>query len=337
MAGKLPFRLRTVAAAVTVVASGLIIMTSYQAIINSSDEAPHALPIIHASDEPFRVMPEDPGGMEILNKDSTLFDVMDEERSDPLALDGVTMEAEQAEPETLYADNIDEPRAGFSIPEAPEERTESLYGVIEDLKDRPSAEVVENVEVNDAPVAELDETPSEDVVETTETVPLTQDDKEELKQKLQSVIAKAQEDEAKVQEEKQVEAMMDILPLPKLKPSVPAKQAVAKAEEKPVAVTTTPEKFSLEQVLATPVKERYYIQLASLRDEAAARDAYDRIKADFPALVAGASVVFPKADLGARGTFTRIQVGPFEQAEAQRRCANYTASARGGTCLVISR
>ena len=113
MAARLPIRLRTLAAATVVIASGLMIFNGYQSIINSSEETPQALPIIYADTAPFRVLPEDPGGMEIINKDSTLFDVMDEERDDPLLLDGVVMtpENDDDDADTILPDG-DEAAAG---------------------------------------------------------------------------------------------------------------------------------------------------------------------------------------------------------------------------------
>ena len=132
------------------------------------------------------------------------------------------------------------------------------------------------------------------------------------------------------------------VPLPLLKPKAPVKTKQAEREQAPPETKTSNQSFSLDNIInkqaqAPQPTKQYYIQLASLRSEEAAREAYARIRDDFPELVEGLSVVFPSVDLGSRGTFYRIQVGPLSNSEARQRCADYTANARGGTCLVVSR
>ena len=163
MARTLPIRLRTIAAAVVVIASGLIIWNAYQSIIGSSDVTSATLPIIKADTNPFRVVPENPGGAEIPNQGSTLYNVLNADNADVMALDGVNIEKE---PETLM--EIDEtPLAGFELPELPEKRTESLYGILDELKE-------------DAP---------ENKVE-----PLVAEEKTELKEKLKAAIEKVEKE-----------------------------------------------------------------------------------------------------------------------------------------------
>lgn len=351
MAQKLPIRLRTVAAAIVVVASGLIIFNVYQSIIGSSDSTLQALPIISAPSQPFRVLPDDPGGAEIPNQGSKLYNVMDENQPDPLALGGASLLSDakdQTKPDNLFDDDQQSDGAvasGFELPQAPATRTESLYGMIEDLKDRP---------VND-----------EDNVAEAGVEPMNDDDKKELKEKLAAVIEKAeQEMNNKDTIEKSLEKPVEktetattpttnatvsnaenkidalILPRPSIKPNPPVRKAVAVAPiptEKKANKQNTDAAFSLDRVLNAVPTEKHYIQLASLRDETSAKNAYAQIKNDFPALVGGLGVVYPSVDLGARGTFVRVQVGPVSEAEAKRRCADYVASSRGGTCLVVRR
>jgi hypothetical protein len=317
MARTSPIRLRTVAATIVVVASGLIIFNVYQSIINSADETPQALPIIQADSTPFRVLPEDPGGAKIPGQGSTLFNVIDNDQSDPLALDGADLS-----PEPTTIDNVQEGAAepqGFELPEAPEPRTESLYGMIEDLKERDTQP--EGVVETKKEMAAV----SSDVVE-----PLADETRAELQEKLTEVIVRAEtvaKDDAavkKVMEDKGMQAAA-VIPTPQNKPSVPPQAIVIETGQ------------VVERAVQAGAPKQYYIQLASLRDEAAARSAYERIRDNFPNLVSGLNVVFPKADLGSRGTFTRIQVGPLTEAQAKKRCADYTSAARGGTCLVINR
>ena len=302
MTQTLPIRLRTIAAAVVVIASGLIIFFSYQAIINSTDGGVTTLPIISAETDPFRVLPDDAGGAEIPNKGSALFDVLNAENSDRLALDGINIDKDEPiEPSTLMPATKSS-SAGFALPEVPEPKTESLYGIIEDLKDRDD-QIEPNVEV-----VEEKQQPSP-VVLTKESDDVAQNPPIDL----------ADDDNVGASE----------IVTPSKKPNY----TPLKKEEK------RPSQFSLDDIL-TPadIQKHYYIQLASLKNENDARNAYNRIRDDFPQLVEGLNVFFPKVDLGGRGTFTRIQVGPIDkESEAKRRCAGYTSQARGGTCLVLSR
>ena len=321
MSKTLPIRLRTVAATIVVVASGLIIFNVYQSIIHSGDETPQALPIIKAETAPFRVIPTDPGGEKIPGQGSTLFNVIDNDQSDPLALAGADLSP--AEPTTIDEGGDEATKTqGFKLPEVPEPRSESLYGMIEDLKERDTQ-----------PEGVVETQREMQAVASQATEPMADEAREELQEKLADVIVRAEtiaKDDAmveKVMERKENRLAQPVAtPTPSHKPSPPTKSTKVSVKSEGV-----------ERVVKTEAPKQYYIQLASLRDEADARTAYERIRDDFPNLVSGLSVVFPKVDLGSRGTFTRIQVGPLPQAQAKKRCADYSAAARGGTCLVINR
>ncbi len=325
MARTLPIRLRTIAAAIVVIASGLIIWNAYQSIIGSSDVTDATLPIIKADAEPFRVEPEDRGGAEIPNQGNQLFDVLNADNDDDLALDGVNIEGEK-EPETIF--ETPPSTEGFALPELPDSQTESLF--------------------DDVATVESDRIkPEDDVVE-----PIAEDDKQELQNKLKAAIEKVEEDtDSSLRRRPQSTANtseideMDSglrqndgsknddgnIVIPTKKPSYTRPSPVE------VTVITSEPSPSPRPVARAPVQKRYYIQLASLRGESAAREAYNTIRADYPSLVEGLNVSFPQADLGARGTFTRIQIGPLEsESQARNRCANYNAIS-GATCLVLSR
>lgn len=340
MARTTPIRLRTVAATIVVVASGLIIFHAYQSIIGSSDETVQSVPLIKAESKPFRVAPDNAGGAEIPGKDSTLFRMLDQNESDPLALSGAKVQDGQDTILPQSSDRTAEPNQGFQLPEIPEPRSESLYGMIDELKDPDTnmeTPVIESDDVKN--IVEMN-APESDLKNDQEFTPLDKDSKIALQDKLKDVI-KEQAQAAKVEEldvskdKKTDEKLAIVPPLPALKPSY--KQSVIHA--KPATVNTTKQmqetKVSKTQ---TPVIIRsYYIQLASLRDDVAARNAYERIRQNFPELVKGIGVQYPKADLGARGVFTRIQIGPLPREEAQKRCDAYSVDPNGGTCLVISR
>tara|TARA_B100001750_G_scaffold243482_1_gene258813 strand:+ start:633 stop:1637 length:1005 start_codon:yes stop_codon:yes gene_type:complete len=334
MARTLPIRLRTIAAAVVVVATGLIIWNAYQSIINTTEPTSGTLPVISADTKPFRVLPDNPGGADIPNQGSRLFNVLNAENADELALSGVKVDKEEGEPDTIAS--VGGSR-GFELPKIPEPKRESLYGELETLRDRQ--------EIEDDP----------------EITVMEDESREELKEKLQSVIEHAEdEQEAEVVvDENNENVVVDedeptgdvannsdvVIPLPSQKPLSRAKKNSVSPSSSPESPTSPPiaqeqkqKEFSVDRILSKNAPSgTHYIQLASLKSEADAKQAYGRIRDDFPKLVQGVSVVFPKADLGSRGTFYRIQIGPLSAAEAQKRCNDYRASAGGGTCLVVSR
>lgn len=79
----------------------------------------------------------------------------------------------------------------------------------------------------------------------------------------------------------------------------------------------------------------FQIQLAALRNDAAARDAWARIKGKSPALFEGAQLDIQRADLGARGVFYRLRIGQFEtRAIASEVCNDYKAV--GGDCMIVA-
>lgn len=75
------------------------------------------------------------------------------------------------------------------------------------------------------------------------------------------------------------------------------------------------------------------VQVASMRDDQSARQAWDQVRARHPGLLAGLSPTIVRAEVGS-GTFYRVQVGPF----ADRVAANATCSALKAErtdCLVV--
>lgn len=114
---------------------------------------------------------------------------------------------------------------------------------------------------------------------------------------------------------------------------VPATVAAAVTEEKAVEVAKTEPAAGLSVAAKEVVKGTHFVQLASVKDEAAA-------KAEWKKMQAAHSVLSPlklhieRADLGAKGVFYRIQGGPVVEAEAKQICQAITSKKPGG-CLVV--
>ena len=79
---------------------------------------------------------------------------------------------------------------------------------------------------------------------------------------------------------------------------------------------------------------RYFVQLAALRSEQEARSAWDRFKKANPDLLGRLAVAVRMADLGARGTYYRVQAGPLaDGGAAQELCDKLKGRNQG--CLVV--
>ncbi len=78
----------------------------------------------------------------------------------------------------------------------------------------------------------------------------------------------------------------------------------------------------------------YFVQLASVKSDAGARQEWARMQRVHPALLGDLALEVQRADLGDRGIFYRIRTGPFpNRATAQDMCAQIKAAKLA--CLVV--
>jgi hypothetical protein len=98
-----------------------------------------------------------------------------------------------------------------------------------------------------------------------------------------------------------------------------------------------------EEALAAPKSPKaktptdsYRLQLASLRDRSSASNEGVRLKSRFGELLGDKDLVLESADLGSRGVFHRVQLGPFGSRDhASLTCSDLKAL--GQDCLVVVR
>ncbi len=129
-------------------------------------------------------------------------------------------------------------------------------------------------------------------------------------------------------------------PLPAETASAPepvAKVEEPKIEEPKVAETvkaakTEPAAGSVAAKAVTP--GTFYIQLASVKDSSGASGEYKKMQVKYPSL-SGVNFRTEQADLGAKGTFHRIQAGPMSKDSAASICKS--VKAKGGSCLVVGK
>lgn len=129
------------------------------------------------------------------------------------------------------------------------------------------------------------------------------------------------------------------VPKPPAASSAPAPPAPGPAPEaKPAAppAAKPPQVASLAPVAKSPpAPGSYSVQLASVRDPSHTTALWESALAANPDLFTGLTPTVQRADLGERGVYHRLRVGPFgSRAAAEQTCSLYQA--RGGSCLVVT-
>lgn len=80
-----------------------------------------------------------------------------------------------------------------------------------------------------------------------------------------------------------------------------------------------------------PAAGTYSVQLSSQRTEAQAQAAYKAMQRRHPALLSSRNAMILRADLGAKGTYYRVRVGPMSRADANKFCGDLKK--QGGDCF----
>lgn len=233
-----------------------------------------AVPIIRADAAAYKIMPNEPGGMEIAHRDSTVFETL---RSARIRDDGRPIENLLAEPE--------EPMARDEL--------------IAALGAEPATEIAPETAG-----------PSEAAAPAPAAVPAEQ---------------AGQEMAAKPEAETTGQPVVAAMRLPAVKP------VFSPEEEKKAADSAA----ATEPAAGSALTGSHYIQLGSLRSRAAAEKSWASFQTTFPQLEE-LKLRVQEADLGAQGTYYRVQAGPVEESEARAICRSVEEKQPGG-CLVVSR
>jgi hypothetical protein len=78
----------------------------------------------------------------------------------------------------------------------------------------------------------------------------------------------------------------------------------------------------------------HFVQLASIPDRGRVDSEWAKLKSEFSGIPSGSQYRVQEANLGERGTFFRIQAGPYTEAQAKSICESIKAQKPGG-CLVV--
>jgi cell division septation protein DedD len=99
--------------------------------------------------------------------------------------------------------------------------------------------------------------------------------------------------------------------------------------QQPVATQPAPTPAALPS--SVPAGD-FVVQLASLRSEEEARATFGRLQNRFGSILSGFGPNIQRADLGDRGIYHRVRVGPMDRAAADSLCQRYQSA--GGDCFV---
>ena len=254
-------------------------------------------PLVQADENPFKIRPENPEGMEFAHRDNTAYEAIEN-------------------PESLVDDGV------ISLQDPP---------------DLPTSPAFDDDPGSDNPYQEDGALPSEalallgDGEQPAGAPVMTADDGRADRE---PVIAAP--DAAPAANEAGQETEVSPPLVPQTGDAVPEKKAgagetVTAKETAAGAVTPAAPASAAPQVA---LSKAVRIQLGSLRSRALAEREWKRLAGRHGALLGTLTLHVQQADLGARGVFYRVQAGPFATGEAARSVCRQLESRKVG-CLVV--
>lgn len=102
------------------------------------------------------------------------------------------------------------------------------------------------------------------------------------------------------------------------------------------AATPAPAPASAARTVTASPGGSAKIQLASLKDQAAATATWNQLQKKFPEILGGLQPSYERVEIANKGTFIRLQAGPLkDRADAQAACNALAAKNQG--CIVVGR
>jgi hypothetical protein len=253
------------------------------------------LPLIRANTQNVKSLPEDAGGMEIPNQDSTIFNALKEQAPSVPKVENLLADNDV---EIIDRSKISDTPIDLNDPQAVREamirKAEEHVRALQESAELPATGTF------------LEPTPSD-------TTP------EETLDYVRSVLDRPTPTVAKAPVEKTIHAVTK----PTSKPVVTAVTPKAIAKPTPVAKSTAP---------ATGPQK--YVQLGSFKSQSAAQDHWAKVKKDFPNDLGNLTLRVQRADLGAKGVYFRVQAGSVAESKAKSICSAINAK-RAGSCLTV--
>lgn len=266
-------------------------------------ENPEEIPVIRRPQTAIKVQPSEPGGMEILNQDKSVYDIVEKKPSNERKVENLLPPPEEPKLPVITAQPTSIPEDMFEAPSVPVV-DEADKIIAKAQKVTPAQEVPEEKVVSIKEAAQATPAASDKVVipAKVETVKVVKGEKVKVENKDWSINAKT-EAQAKIQQAQNV-----VAPAP-----------VATYAPKKSAATSAP-------------AGTWQVQLMSSQNKKATENAWNSLVKKYPPLQ-GQPHEIETADLDFDGVFYRLKAGAFaDRAGADALCRDIKAL--GGTCIV---
>lgn len=266
--------------------------------VGSLPKTSGGVPVVKADPSPYKIKPENPGGMQVENQDKTVYDRVSKADA-PTRVENLLPPPEKPKPPKKVETKPAEPKPEVKSPL--EAKRDELAAMIESLEKKNEAQEKSTAEAKAA---------FGDAPKPAETKPA---DAKQAEVKAPTPLVPNTASPAPAAAE----------PTPKLEfppPRMPGGEPMPPA---PPA-----------QTAPAPSGTGVQIQLAAAKTEEAAMAEWNRMKAKHPDLLGALSPTVLRADLGERGVFFRLRAGSLpDKAAADALCASLTA--QGDACLVV--
>lgn len=288
---KREFAIVSVVAAVVLL--GVIVLGSYPD--DEQTAATESVPIVRADAGDYKTTPDNPGGMEIPYRDSTVFSGSTDGGTENILADETTEEPVPRSQLFAGLNTEGEQPGGAPVDDATVVAVPSTTGLGE-------VEATQQALAKAAPV----EAPSNDAL-------------------VKEAIGVSETETTTAGEQEIAAAIVPSVEPPKAEP-VEKVEAEKAAKAEPAAGSTAAAGVSPGGA---------YVQLASVKSVAGAAGEYKKLQAKYSGL-SGLKFRTQEANLGAKGTFHRIQAGPMSKDDATRICNDIKKTTPGG-CLVVTK
>ncbi len=290
-------------------------------IIGSYPDTPEeeaAVPVVQADAGPFKVDPDDPGGMDIPFRESTVFETV---RKDPMDPEAPIENLLDPDGNEVAIDKL----AAFE-----EEAAKEIKETAAEASDDVAAKAEQKVASVDSSARIKEVAPKKPTVES-----------KTIKQDIVKVPPQRVASATQTQERPELHTpgaspdtiafVRSVLDKKDADNTVAARsQASVDAAADRVA-RIEPAAGAASGAVASVGD--YFVQLASVTSESAAGGEWAKLQKKFPGELGHLDYKVQRADLGERGTYYRIRVGPYDKEFASSLCGSIKAQKPGG-CLV---
>lgn len=312
------------------VAFGAILFASYP----ESSSAPENIPVITADTGPIRIAPDQAGGMDIPNEDSTVVAAMNGEampEKPPIenlleqepAVDKMAVFAREVEQQMSTASDLEKAATGDQAAPsmaAADSQSQPMAG----MPPQPGSEALQSPPASPDMMAQAGQQAAVKKIQV-ETVKIPPSLAE-------GPVAQTPEMHAAASSPETLEYLRSVLEKKE------ASAAQDTADKATAAAAAAPSIEPASGAAATPATGaaikpgKHYVQLASISNESAAPLAWKKLQDGFGGLN-GLKYRLQQANIPGKGIFYRIQAGPMSEESARSMCTQIKQ--QSGSCLVV--